>query len=376
MQFKTLVIALLCSIATQAQPSLSTNAGFKNEKKVAITPIKNQWMTGTCWCFSTTSLVESQCLKNGKLDSLDLSEMFVVRNIYLEKAKNYVLRLGHAQFGEGGLGHDMIRATGLYGAMPESVYSGLLPGQKGFNHVNLSEELKKYLDSIVANIPIANDWLVGFIRILDKYMGTPPAEFDYAGKSYTPQRFATEYLRYNADDYISLTSFTHQPFYKPFILQVPDNFSNGSFYNLPLNELTQVVKEAVEKGYSVMWDADVSNKGFHQEKGLALFVDEQSPVDVKKLTNETEEAKWDPAIRQGLYENLTTQDDHLMHIYGTAQSTNNKLFFLVKNSWGKMGPFSGSIYVSESYFAINTVSIVVPKAALNASLLSKLLMSR
>jgi bleomycin hydrolase len=344
---------------------------FFEVKTIKATPVKNQAMTGTCWCFSTTSLIESDEIRRDKKE-FDLSEMFTVRNIYIEKAKNYILRQGHAQFGEGGLAHDMIRATGTYGAVPEVVYSGLVNGQKDYNHQELFGKLQSYLDSVLKKQPIAANWMEGYSKILDQYLGKVPQEFSYDGKKYTPVSFAKEVLKFNANDYVSLTSFTHQPYYNSFILQVPDNFANGSFYNLPLNELIEVVKDAVNKGYSVAWDADVSNKGFRQDVGLALNLDPSVKYTKDMLGADTKEMPYDAAIRQQLYENLTTQDDHLMHIVGVEKSKDGKTFFVVKNSWGKIGPFEGYINVSEAYFAINTISIVLPKAALTKELVQKL----
>jgi bleomycin hydrolase len=348
-----------------------TKPEFLDIKTVKATPVKNQAMTGTCWCFSTTSLVESDEIRKDKKE-IDLSEMFTVRNIYIEKAKNYILRQGHAQFGEGGLGHDMIRAVGTYGAVPLSVYSGLLNGQTQYNHQQLFTKLQGYLDSVLKKQPISANWLDGYTEVLDQYLGTAPSEFTYNGKTYSPNSFAKDVLHFNADDYVSLTSFTDHPYYSSFILQVPDNFANGSFYNIPLNELIQVAKDAVSKGYSVAWDADVSNNGFRQMQGLALNLDPSVKYAKEMINADAKELPFDATVRQQLYENLTTQDDHLMHIVGTEKSKEGKTFFVVKNSWGKVGPFEGYINVSEAYYAINTISIVLPKAALSKELQQKL----
>ncbi len=344
---------------------------FKEVKKVEATPVKNQAMTGTCWCFSTTSLVESDEMRVNKKE-VDLSEMFTVRNIYVEKAKNYILRQGHAQFGEGGLSHDMIRAVATYGAVPESAYTGLKADEKSYNHMKLVSDLQHYLDSVLKKQPITNDWLEGYVKILDDKLGAVPKEFTYEGKTYTPLSFAKDVLHFNAADYVPLTSFLHQPYYKPFILQVPDNFANGSFYNLPLSEMTKVVKDAVSKGYTVAWDADVSNMGFNQQAGLAMNVDNSERLPKEAFRTYMKEETADSLIRQKLYENLTTQDDHLMHITGVETSPEGKLFFIVKNSWGKVGPFDGYIHVSEAYFQINTISVMLPKAALSKEMMAKL----
>ena len=390
-------------------PAAKTN--FTVIKKNAATAVKNQAATGTCWSFSTTSLVESQAIKNN-LGEFDLSEMFTVRNIYIEKAKNYVLRQGHAQFSEGGLGHDQVRAIATYGAMPESVYSGLPAGTGAHDHQKLIGELKKYLDSLIKKIPLPQNWIGGYTKILDASLGTPPAEFDFGGKKYTPQSFAKEVLRFNAGDYIAITSFTHHPFYESFILEVPDNYSNGAYVNIPVDEMIEITKDAINSGYTVLWDADVSNMGFNQGNGIAALSDtsinSMKKMDMRKLRNEAlhkeknaatdaginqrqqnktgtanknepapdpikEEVLWDAELRQTLFENLTTQDDHLMHITGLEKSPDGKKeFFIVKNSWGKVGPDNGYIHVSESYFGINTISLIVPKAALSKTMLEKL----
>ena len=344
---------------------------FFDVKTLKATSVKNQAMTGTCWCFATTSLVESEEIRK-KNKEIDLSEMFTVRNMYIEKAKNYILRNGRAQFGEGGLGHDEIRAVASYGAVPLNVYTGLLNGATNYDHQILFSALQKYLDSVLRKKPISDNWLEGYTKILDENFGAPPKEFSYNGKSYTPLSFAREVLNFNADDYVSLTSFIHEPYYKSFVLQVPDNYANGSFYNLPLNELIEAVKYAIDKGYTVAWDTDVSNKGFLQGMGLALNLDNSTSYTKDQINPDMKESGSDATVRQQLYENLTTQDDHLMHITGVEKSKSGKTFFMVKNSWGIVGPFDGYINVSEAYFAINTLSIVVPKAALSKELIEKL----
>lgn len=359
-------ISVTAAIFAMAQPATS----FLDIKKLEATPVKNQAMTGTCWCFSTTSLIESEAFRKTK-KQVDVSEMFTVRNIYIEKAKNYILRQGKAQFGEGGLSHDMIRSTALYGAVPEAVYSGLKPGEKMYNHQKMFQQLQSYLDSVLKKQPIAADWLKGYTAILDENLGVPPAEFSYEGKTYTPQTFAKDVLKFNANDYISFTSFTDHPYYSQFILQVPDNFANGYFYNIPLNELISVSKNAVEKGYTVAWDADVSNRGFLQQYGYALNLGTEKYTK-DQIKPDMQELSADANTRQQLYENLTTQDDHLMHLVGIEKTPGGKTFFIVKNSWGNVGPFEGYINVSEAYYAINTIGIVVPKAALSPQLLAKL----
>ncbi len=331
-------------------------------------PVKDQGMTGTCWSFATLSLLESEAIKNGFTD-LNISEMYIVRNIYIEKARNYLLRQGKCNFAEGAMGHDVISGIAKYGAMPEEVYSGLKPGSKMHNHSVLVKNLKNYLDKLLSNIPIPLDWEKGYIKILDDFLGKPPEKFIYKGVEYTPREFAEKVLNFNPDNYINITSFTHHPFYKPFILEVPDNFSGGAYYNVPLNELLDITRNAVLSGYSVLWDADVSNDYFKMDVGYAM---QWKTLPNGNVDPEAEEFMCDQSYRQNLFENLTTQDDHLMQFVGLEKTKSGKLFYYTKNSWGLTGKFKGFLKVSEAYFALNTIAIILNKDALSDEMKIKL----
>ena len=369
MKRATILSSILLLQITLFAQGPSTKENFSVLYNNAHTSVKSQGQTGTCWSFSTTALLESEMLKKD-VPHPDLSEMFTVRNIYVEKAKNYLMRQGAAQFGEGSLGHDVIRAVATYGAVPDEAYPGLTGQHTSHDHSLLTKELKQYLDKLLQSKPLAAYWQTEFNNILDKHLGKLPGAFTYNQQIYTPASFAKDVMKFEAGDYVNITSFTHKPFYKSFILDVPDNFSNGAYYNLPLNEMLQTVNDALKNGYTVMLDADVSNNGFKQAQGLALFLDASNKTET--ISTNTAEEKWDAGKRQNLFENLTTQDDHLMQITGAVLSKDGKMFYTVKNSWGEVGPYQGFILVSEAYFAINTISLVIPKAAVSPALLEKL----
>jgi len=348
--------------------SLEAQYQFTMLSDCHCTTIKNQQNTGTCWSFATSSFLESELMRMGKPD-YDLSEMYFVRTIYQQKAKNYILRQGKAQFGQGGLSHDVINAFKIGGAIPESVYSGKLPGDNMLDHSEMESALTGLLDVLVKQKRPSPKWMNGFAGLTDAYMGAVPAEFDYNKKSYTPQSFA-QALGINPDDYVSLTSYTHHPFYSSFVLEIPDNWSNGSYYNVPVEDLVAIAENAIEKGFSVAWDGDVSEKGFSGSKGVAVM-----PVDERRddlFTAPGEEVSATQVMRQETFENYSTTDDHLMHITGIAKDQNGTRYYYVKNSWGEISPYQGYVYMSEPYFRLKTVSLMVHKNAIPAPIRKKL----
>lgn len=333
------------------------------------TSIKNQQNTGTCWSFATSSFLESELIRMGKQEEYDISEMYFVRQSYLDKARNYVLRQGKAQFGQGGLAHDVINAFTEAGAVPETAYSGKLPGDYMHDHSELEVALKGYLDVITQQKKPSSKWMAGVSGILDAYLGKVPEKFTVKGKEYTPQTYAAS-LGINPADYVSFTSYTHHPFNQKMVLEIPDNWSNGSFYNVPINDIVTITKNAISKGYSVAWDGDVSEKGFSAGKGIAVL-----PVDAKRediFTNPSEEIAVTQEMRQSTYEDFSTTDDHLMHVSGTAKDQKGTNYFYVKNSWGEISPYSGYIYMSEPYFRLKVVSIMVHKDAVPADIRKRL----
>ena len=343
---------------------------FKQIKGIAATPVKNQDKTGTCWSFSTTSFLESELLRMGKGEH-NLSEMFTVRQVYRQKCENYVRRLGAAQFGEGGLAHDKLNAIRQFGIVPESVYPGRKDPAKPYNHTTLEQSLKMLCDTFIAQAKrgeLQEDWIVQVEKTLDAEFGPVPVTFDYQNIQFTPTSFR-DYLGLNPDAYINITSFTHHPFWTYFVLEVPDNFSNGQYLNLPLNDFMRCLNYSLQKGYSVEWDADVSNPGFSAHNGLAIVPEADWAAKSAEAAAATFQY-WEPEKlvtqeqRQQAFDRLETQDDHLMHITGILNETQGGLYYAVKNSWGEISDRKGFVYVSDAYMRLNTISFTIHKNAL------------
>ncbi len=322
------------------------------------TRVKNQQRTGTCWSFATASFLESEILRI-KHKSVDLSEMYEVRNIYEDKAKNYFLRQGKTNFSEGGLSHDFIRAMANNGVVPQEVYPGNPRGEKILNHSELATILTAYVKAAVSSKLHTDYWTAGFKAVLDVYLGDKPENFIFEGKGFTPKKFAA-YLGLDPKNYIELTSFTHHPFKKYFVLEIPDNYSSGMYYNINLKELKNQTDYALENGYSVSWDGDVSEPGFGRQSGEIDLIGDYNdifdtvPFDYDKISQ----------IRQSQFEKIKTTDDHLMHIIGKAKDESGKNYYIVKNSWGDAGQYEGYFYMSEYYFLMKTISIMIHKDAL------------
>ena len=354
--------------------------------------MKDQSRSGTCWSFSTLSFIEDDLLRQGK-PSVDLSEMFVVRNDYIEKAIKYVRMHGSISFSAGGSAYDVLYIIDKYGIVPEEVYTGLNYGTDKHQHGELDAILKGYVDAVIANPnkKLSTAWLDGFKAVLDSYLGKVPEKFTYNGVEYTPKSFA-ESLGIKSSDYIPLTSFTHHDFYKPFAIEVPDNWLWSQYYNIPLNELMETIDHAIDNGYTVMWASDVSEKGFQYLKGFAVV-----PVEKKNDNlSGTELARWvklskaekegelykfeapeeekviDQKVRQEAYDNYETTDDHGMVFVGTAVDQNGTKYYKVKNSWGTEQIYGGFFYASEAFVKYKTMNILVRKEAVPAKILKKL----
>jgi bleomycin hydrolase len=333
---------------------------------IKTTPVISQDITGTCWSFSTSSFLESEIIRlTGK--QIDLSEMYQVRNTYPKKASNFVMRQGKAQFSQGGLAHDVINSVTDFGLVPADLYTGLSEDEKKHNHSELESVLEAMLKVYIDNPgrKLSPKWKESIAGVLDVYLGKNPTEFNFEGKKYNPISFA-EFTKIKPENYVTLTSFSHEPFYTSFILNIPDNFSNGSMYNLPLDEFMQNIDNALAKGYSLSLDCDVSEATFSAKYGVA-FIPKKEEDTKTGLAEIIEEMQITQVYRQAEFENYDTTDDHLMHIVGKVKDQKGNMYYKVKNSWGtdeKRVTNDGFVYMSVSYMRLKTISVLLHKDAL------------
>jgi aminopeptidase C len=363
---------------------------FSVIKENPITPVKNQASSGTCWSFSGVGLFESELIRMGK-GEFDLSEMYIVRRNYEDKAIKYARLHGHLNFAAGGSFADVVETLDDFGILPEEAYRGLNYGSETHNHGEMDKVLKGYMDGIIGARNVTPVWFNGFSAILDTYLGEVPETFVYQGKEYDAQSFR-DWLGLKQEDYISLTSYTHHPFYTAFPVEVPDNWRWALSYNLPIDELMEVMEYAIMEGYTIAWASDVSEAGFSRS-GIAIVPDENAPENAgsdqeRWLGQSVRERDADLRARVGVellaeknitqemrqvaYDRYETTDDHGMQIYGIAKDQKGNPFFMVKNSWGETGPYKGLWYASAPFVKYKTMSIVLNKEALPAVIAKKL----
>jgi bleomycin hydrolase len=338
---------------------------FTITKNIKTTPVKNQYSTGTCWCFATLSFLETEALRLGKPE-LNLSEMYIVRYTYNSKAIKYFRNQGKANFGEGGQAHDVLNVIKEHGVVTEDAYPGLQYGYKTHNHRELSSVLESILKTVTANPENTptTAWLPAFNAVIETYLGKAPTEVNYLGKSYDPVKFSKEIAGINPDDYIELTSYKTYPYYKQASIEIPDNWSHNMYYNVPIQDLMSIMDYAVNNGYSVAWDGDVSEKEFKHYEGKATL----SNAETERIKESGIEN-----LRQTTFDNYTTTDDHLMHITGLAKDKNGADYYLVKNSWGEnSNQFGGYLYMSNSFAQLKTIAILVHKDAIPKEIKKKL----
>ena len=391
MNMRSIISAAACAliaVSAAAQAPKAPEYEFTVVKENPVTSIKNQYRSGTCWCYSALSFIESEILRT-KGQEVDLSEMFVVGKSYRDRAVKYVRLDGHLNFAAGSSFGDVLHVIEDYGIVPQEAYSGFNYGTEMPEQNELDAALAGYVRAIAQNPnkKLTTAWLNGFDGILDAYLGEVPETFAVNGTQYTPESYR-DALGINADDYVNLTSFTHHPFYESFIIEVPDNWRWDSAYNLPIDELMEVMYNAIDKGYTIAWVSDVSENGFTRD-GLAVM-----PVEKKTAAAGSDQERWvgkaadqpkeevkaelpqemviTQEMRQDGYDRKTTTDDHGMHIYGVAKDQNGTKYFMVKNSWGETGKYKGVWYASDSFVKYKTLNVVVHKDALPKNIAKKL----
>ena len=381
---KTFTLAALLLATLPAVAQSTDGYRFTTVVNQKVTPVKNQAATGTCWCFATTSFFEAELLRQGK-GEYDLSEMYIVRQKYMNQLDDNYLRRGKGNISQGSLSPSWVTAFNQIGIVPEEAYTGINYDSPTHNH----KELTTYMEAIAAEAIKMRHRSPEYFELInslfDIYMGKLPESFTYKGKQYTPKSFAAS-LDIHTDDYVMLTSFTHRPYYREFEIEVPDNWEHARMYNLPLDELMAAADHALRNGYTVLWDGDVSEKGFSFKNGVAINPETEQTEDLK----DTDFARWNkmdaqerlaeaykfagpcpevnvtPDIRQQGYEAFVTTDDHLMHLTGIATDQNGTRYYITKNSWGTArNDFGGYLNMSESYVRAKTIYIMVHKDALS-----------
>ena len=386
---KTFILS--CMLAFSVSTAFGQGYQFTEVVTVPATPVKNQAATGTCWCFATTSFMESELLRMGK-GTYDLSEMFIVRQKYMNQLQDNYLRRGNGNIGQGSLSHTFMNAYRQVGIVPEEVYTGINYDSERHNHSEMVRYMHAIADVAVKTKQRSPEYDKLIANLFDTYLGKLPEKFTYKGKEYTPKSFA-ESLGLNMDDYIELTSFTHHPYYVKFDVEVPDNWEHSLMYSLPLDEMMETVDYALTNGYTVCWDGDVSEKGFSFTNGVAINpevkkVEDLSNTDrarfeklgekerleeVFKFERPYPEIKVTPEVRQAGFESFVTTDDHLMHVTGITKDQNGTKYYITKNSWGTdRNKFGGYLNMSESFVRAKTIYVMVHKDAIPKAIKTKL----
>ena len=387
--FAAMAVLSLTGVQSQAQVK-PADYQFTTVKEIPVTSMKNQYRSGTCWCFSALSFLESEVIKakNLKADAYpDFSEMFIIRNSYHDRALKYVRLNGYLNMAAGSGFGDVLEVIRDYGLVPQSAYSGMNYGYDLPVQGELDAVLKGYVQAVVKNPnkKLTPVWPKGFDGILDAYLGVVPETFVENGVTYTPASYR-DAMGINPDDYVNISSYTHHPFYSQFAIEVEDNWRWGLCYNLPLDEFMAVIDNAVDNGYTVLWGGDVSEAGFTRD-GLAILIDtankatsgsdqerwvgkaEDKPAAAKELAKELQVTQ---ETRQQMFDEKTSTDDHGMHLYGTAKDQNGTKYYLIKNSWGVTGAYDGVWYMSENFVKGKTLNFVVNKKALPKDIAKKL----
>lgn len=358
--------------------SLNSKFEFKEILNVEATSVKSQGSAGTCWSYSGNSFLESEMIKNGK-KPVDLAEIFTARNVYLGKARNYILMNGNMGLGDGGETHDVVNMIKKYGAMPQSAYTMEDYGKGSVKSDEFQAGLKAILDAYLKNEDKNKgiSWVKDVNDYMDQKFGKVPETFVYNGKTYTPKSFAKEVVGINPNDYMEFSSYKDSPYYERIVLPVSDNWSYDWLYNVPMAELTDIIDNALAKGYTVAWGTDVSEPYFSWKNGVAQVPN----MDLNNITPEQKKTLFDGPIQEkvisedlrleGLY-SLTTTDDHAMQIVGKATDQNGKEYYKIKNSWGESNDYKGYMYVTKTFVQLKSTGILVNKGGVPKTIKSKL----
>lgn len=349
---------------------------FTDVINLGCTSVKQQGASNTCWSYTGNSFLESEMIRLGR-EPVEISQVYTARQAYVEKAHNFVRLHGGLTMGEGGQLHDVLNVFRKYGAIPRSAYAGLRGNQTYNDFKKMTPMLNTMLKVLVKSRPLTPNWEQAYRAALDAHLGEVPEKFDFKGKTYTARTFADQVIGIDPDEYMRFASVTDQPYYKPFVLLVPDNWSFDHFYNVPMQDLTRIIDRALQRGFTVAWTTDVSEKGFSWPYGIAYVpakpVDSMSEEEKKTMfVKPKPEKKITAEERQRAFDNWGTTDDHAMHIVGLAKDQHGKEYYLVKNSWGKANEFKGYMYVTKEYVNFKTITLLLHKDALDATLASKL----
>ena len=369
---------LVNSLKVNASDKSKESFKFTDVINLANTSVKNQGSSGTCWSYSGNSFLESEMIRIGK-QPVEISQIFTARNAYVEKGKNYVRMHGAVTLGDGGSLHDVTNMLKKYGAVPQEVYTGLNYGTAKNKFAEMAALTEGLLVAAVKNPngELTPNWIKAYEAVIDSYLGQVPQNFNYKGKNYTPQTFAKEVVGLNADEYVEFSSYSNVPYYTKTMLMVPDNWSFDMIYNVRLNDMTDIIDNALKNGYTVAWATDVSEKSFSWKNGIAYVptkkVDEMTPEEKENMFNGPKpEMEITEEIRQKAFDNYQTTDDHGMHIVGVSKDQDGKEYYIVKNSWGATNDYKGYLYVTKNFIKYKSTALMVNKGAIPAAIAKKM----
>lgn len=388
MKKNLLIAGMFCSLSVFAQDdlikkvinnaSLTSKFNFKEVIDLENTSVKNQGSAGTCWSYSGNSFLESEMIRMGK-QPVDLAEIYTARNVYLSKARNYILFNANLGLGDGGETHDVLNMLRKFGAMPQEAYTFEDYGKGALKSADFQDKFKAILDAYIKSEDPKKgiSWVNDINNYLDEKLGKLPSTFNYKGKQYTPQTFSKEVIGINPDDYVEFSSYKDSPYYEKMVLPVPDNWSYDQLYNVPMKELTDIIDNALEKGYTIAWSSDVSEPYFSWKNGVAHVPN----MDLGNITDEQKKAIFNGPIQEkdvtedlrleGLY-SLNTTDDHAMQIVGLAKDQNGKEYYKVKNSWGASNDYKGYLYVTKAFVQLKSTGILLNKGGVPKNIKNKL----